>query len=741
MAISTRKSQTIASGIGIGLMLFVLALQSEKIPVLDSVYKRIELFVYNQRMQALLPETQGPDERIIIVDVDEASLRKEGHWPWSRRRIAELAERLSEAGAVVIAFDFLFAEAERNPVEPILSQLEEAPHAQSLVQRLSQMAPALDADAYLAEHLSRSEVVLGYTFDPVRPGSAGRLPRPLPITNPAEAARLGIPAMAGYTAPLPVLADAAVASGFFSMRPDMDGVIRRAPLIIHYDGKFYGSLALETVRRYMFLEQVTLVSGEIDGSRMLEYVQLDKAIAIPTDEAGRMLVPFRGPVGSFPYVPAHEVLAGNADPQLFGGKIVLVGTTAAGLFDLRATPLDPVYPGVEVHANLIAAMLDKHFLVVPPWAKGANLTLSVVFGLLLALVMPRLPLFWLLVTTLLSGLAVTGVTSWFWVEQGLVLELAGPLLLIVVLAVGNLAWGFFYESQTRHRLKDMFGQYVPPELVDEMSERPDEFDSDGHARELSVLFADIRGFTTISESLSADELKRFLNRFFTPMTRIIFNRHGTIDKYVGDMVMAFWGAPVVDEQHAVHAIEAALAMQQEAQRLKAAFIEAGWPEVNIGIGINSGMMSVGDMGSEYRRSYTVLGDAVNLASRIEGTTKYYGVGIAIGEHTRRLAGELFVYRELDLVRVKGKAEAIHVYEPVCYRSEADEALLQEIALLEQALAAFRSRQWEEARGLFTRLQAMQPQLRLYPLYLERIAELERQQPDDAWDGVYVRTEK
>jgi len=357
------------------------------------------------------------------------------------------------------------------------------------------------------------------------------------------------------------------------------------------------------------------------------------------------------------------------------------------------------------------------------------------------LLLPRLSLVWLLGVVAIAASAVTLTTGWFWTQYGLVLDLAGPLLLIAAIAVGNLSWGFFFESMTRHRLKDMFGQYVPPELVDEMSERPDEFDFEGKARELSVLFADIRGFTTISESLTADELKRFLNRFFTPMTRVIFNRHGTIDKYVGDMVMAFWGAPIRDRQHAVHAIEAALDMLAEAQRLKADFVRDGWPEVNIGIGINSGMMSVGDMGSEYRRTYTVLGDSVNLASRLEGTTKYYGVGLVVGEATRELAGDIFVYRELDLVQVKGKHQAIRVYQPVCRRTEADEALLQEVALLEEALTAFRSRRWAEAENRFHELLQIQPELHLYELYLERIAELRQRNLDASWNGVYVRNEK
>lgn len=743
MALSSRKSQRIASLIGLVSVVLILAVQAGKVPVLDSVYKRLELFVYNLRMQTHLPQEPEPERRIVIVDIDESSLREEGRWPWSRQRIATLVDRLAEAGAVVVAFDVLFAEAERNPVETILSRLDGHAQLEPVKQRLNELAPAMDADAYLAEHLSNLDVILGYTFDSQRKAVSGQLPRPLQLTNPEVVAELVLPAKAGYTAPLPVLTRAAAGAGFFSLHSDVDidGVIRRAPLIGRYDGQLYGSLALETVKRYMFLQQVRLVTGTIDGEEYIEQVELDKAVTVPTDGEGRMLIPYRGGAYSFPYVSAHKVLAGQADPERFAGAIVLVGTTAAGLYDMRSTPVDAVYPGVEVHANMIAAMLDNRYLVVPSWVEGANLVLGITVGLILALVMPRLSLPWLVVFTLSSVGAVVAVTGWFWARQGQVLDLSGPLMIIAVLAVGNLTWGFFFESLNRHRLKDMFGQYVPPELVDEMSERPDEFDVEGRARELSVLFSDIRGFTTISESLSADELKQFLNRFFTPMTRLIFQRQGTIDKYVGDMVMAFWGAPIKNDRHAIHAIEAALDMQREAQRLNAEFINAGWPEVSIGIGINSGLMSVGDMGSEYRRTYTVIGDAVNLAARLEGTTKYYGTGLVIGERTRELAGERFIYRELDKVRVKGKEQAIHVYQPVCRREEADTPLLEEIALLDKALAAYRARRWEEASPLFGGLASLRPDVKIYSLYLERIAELRQCDLDEGWAGVYVFKEK
>ncbi len=742
MVLSHKQSRHLATGFGVVMLLFVLGLEYGKIPGMEGLFQRLELFVYNQRMQAHVPDRVEPDKRIVIVDIDEPSLREIGRWPWSRRTISELIAKLHEAGAVVIALDVLFAEAERNPASELVSNLPNNEQYADVRKEVSALAPKFDADAALAETLRNSEVVLGYVFDSELKESVGQLPPPLPLTNPQLVPQLQMPA-ANYTSSLPILQQATASGGFFSlnMTPDPDGVIRRVPLFVRYNNNLYPSLALATVIRYQLLEQATLITKPIKGEEHIEFLRFNDALSIPLDKTGQMLVPYRGPHRSFPYVPVHEVLSGDKQIDELMGAIVLIGTTAAGLFDMRATPIEPVYPGVEVHANLIAAMLDNRYLVIPPWAQGANLVLSLLPGLLLVFLLPRLPSTSLLLLSGVSTAAVIGVTEWLWSSQGLVLNLAGPLLLMVLLTMTNLAWGFFFESLAKLRLKGIFGQYVPAELVEEMSERPDEYDTEGRARELTVLFSDIRGFTSISESLPADELKRYLNRFFTPMTRIIFNNHGTIDKYVGDMVMAFWGAPVDDPQHAVHAIEAALEMQIEVERLKHEFSALDWPPASIGIGINSGSMNVGDMGSEYRRSYTVLGDAVNLGSRLEGTTKYYGVGLVIGERTRELAGDTFVYRDLDLIQVKGKVQAVHIFQPICHRNKASADLLQEIKLLDQAQDAYRNRRWDEADGLFAELQEMQPGLVLYSLYRQRIDELRTQVLSEDWHGVYVRSEK
>lgn len=722
-------------------MILVLILQFGTIPVLGDLYQRLELLLYDQRMQLHLPDKGEIDRRIVIVDIDEASLREQGRWPWSRYRIAELVKRLTDAGAVVVAFDVLFAEAERNPAHEMIERLSGDEKGGEFIRQLHRLAPQFDADSALARQMESTDVILGYTFNPIDSAVSGKLHTPLPLSAPELVQRLSLSPMAGYIAPLSTFHETARGSGFFSLIPDADGVVRRAPLLARYGDRLYASLALESVRKYLFLQDVTLKTALISGAEQIEKIHLDNSSVIPTDGTGRVLIPYRGKAGSFPYISAHKVLTGEYGEGGLAGAIVLVGTTASGMFDMRATPVGSVYPGVEVHANLIAAMLDNRYLVEPSWSKGANFIVTLILGLMLSLLMPHLSLKWLLFVTVTAIAILFSVTGWLWAELGLVLEIAAPLSLVLLLAGSSLVWGFFFESINRHRLKGMFGQYVPPELVDQMSERPEQYSFEGESRELSVLFSDIRGFTSISESLAAEELKRFLNEFFTPMTRIIFNQHGTIDKYVGDMVMAFWGAPVDDQEHAVHAIDAAMQMLKKAEEMKPDFARLGWPEVDIGIGINSGMMSVGDMGSLYRRAYTVLGDSVNLASRLEGATKYYGVGLVIGERTRELAGENFIYRELDLVRVKGKAEAIRVYQPVCRKDDADSQLLDEVASLEEAIVAYRERDWTRAEQLFTQLKEKRERLHLYSLYLDRISEFRSQDLGENWDGAYVRSEK
>jgi adenylate cyclase len=392
---------------------------------------------------------------------------------------------------------------------------------------------------------------------------------------------------------------------------------------------------------------------------------------------------------------------------------------------------------VEIHANLIAGMLDGTIKQRPPYVVGAEFTLLAAAGLAMALLLPFLsPLVSTLVTlAVLLAVVATNVVVFHYGH--VVLPLASGVAMILVLFTLNMAYGFFIEARGLRQITGLFGQYVPPELVEEMAKNPERFDMSPRAQELTVLFSDVRGFTTISESLSPEDLAVYINEYLTAMSLVIRERHrGTLDKYIGDAIMAFWGAPVPDPEHPQHAVLAALDMQAEAVALNAKFKARGWPTFKIGIGVNSGVMRVGDMGSRIRRAYTVMGDAVNLASRLEGITKQYGADIIIGEATRnRISG--IVCRELDRVRVKGKEEPVAIYEPLGPEGAVDAAELEEIKLWNQALRYYRGQDWDRAELQLMHLKKVAPGRALYDTFLERIAEFRARPPGPDWDGVFT----
>jgi adenylate cyclase len=468
----------------------------------------------------------------------------------------------------------------------------------------------------------------------------------------------------------------------------------------------------------------------------LEWLQVG-SMRIPLDETASALVPYRGRQGSFNYFSLVDVLNERINPAELKGKIALVGTTAPGLLDLRATPVGPTYPGVEIHANLIAGILDGAIKQRPPYVLAAEFMLLLFSGVAVALLLPFLsPLISTVTTVVVLALVVAANVAIF--DYGnVVLPLASGLVLILILFTFNMAYGFFVEARGMQKITSLFGQYVPPELVEQMARNPERFSMAPRAQELSVLFSDVRGFTTISESLSPEDLAAYINEYLTTMSLVIREQHGgTLDKYIGDAIMAFWGAPVADPEHARKAVLAALGMQREARVLNERFKAKGWPTFKIGIGINSGVMRVGDMGSRIRRAYTVMGDAVNLGSRLEGVTKEYGADIIVGEGTKiRLSG--FALREVDRVRVKGKDEPVTIYEPLGLEGELDQPKRNEINSWDQALKLYRAQDWDRAEQQLLRLKDTGGSAELYDVFLERIAAFRKHPPGPGWDGVYT----
>ena len=706
------------------------------LPLLD----RLENWTYDLRLNLTIPGTI--DNRIVIVDIDEKSLAEEGQWPWSRDRLALLTTQLFDRyQATVVGFDVVFAEEDAHSGLQHLEHLAAGPlrGESSFRQALAELRPELDFDGMLARAFRDRPVVLGYYFTDYQEGrgtgTSGALPAPVFPRGSFAGRDIPFVSKSSYGANLPRLQASAAGAGHFTPMVDPDGICRRIPALIEYQGQYYESLSLAMVRTLLW--NIPLQPGfpdQADSSyRRLEWLGIAD-LKIPVDERVCSLVPYRGPPGSFTYLSATDVLHDRVDANELDGAIVLVGTTAPGLMDQRATPVAAVYPGVEIHANMIAGILDQSILHRPAWMQGAELVTLIFCGLLLTLALPLLGP-WSSILLCLAVLAgVIGGVQVAW-SHHLVLPLASSLLLIVALYVWNVSYGFLVETRAKRRITGLFGQYVPPSLAEEMSKNPKAFTTEGESREMTVLFSDVRGFTSISEGLTPRELSRMMNQYMTPMTRIIHKHRGTIDKYIGDAIMAFWGAPMEDAEHARNGVLAALEMQSTLDRLRPRFIERGWPEIRIGIGLNTGVMSVGNMGSEFRMAYTVLGDAVNLGSRLEGITKQYGVGIIVSETTRAAVPDI-VFRELDRVRVKGKELPVSIYEPLGPTDALDPQTLEEATVFAEALAHYRSKAWKAAEKLLDRLQAGAPDSMLYQLYRERINYVRANPPAGDWDGVF-----
>ncbi|MBU3568584.1 adenylate/guanylate cyclase domain-containing protein [Polynucleobacter sp. UK-Pondora-W15] len=740
--------------LGLGLIIALLfAIQAGgwiSLPLMD----RLDGIIYDVRLRLTAPGSVDP--RVVIVDIDENSLREreaggEGRWPWPRDRLALLVNRLNDDYNVsLVGFDVIFSERDESSGIRTMDQLanSELKNDAGFQSQYARIKPLLDLDSQFAKSFKDRLIILGYSF--LNSGDQqkkGTLPPevfttaqiPLSIVDPMK--------RQGFTGNLAQLQNSATDGGHINPIVDHDGILRRIPMLVEYEGKYYESLGLASARA--LLGSLPLKALDGDGQEIapntnyfgaVEALDVGGAI-LPVDSQLASYIPYRGPFKSFEYISASDVLNKKVPKEKLEGKIILIGTTAPGLLDLRATPVGNAYPGVEIHANMITGILDGTIKHAPLWASAANLALIVVLGLVMALVLPFLSPLLGTVFSLITIALVLSLNLYSY-QQGIVLPLASLLATLLSVYLFNIAYGYFVESKNKRLITGLFGQYVPPELVDEMAQNPANFNMEGESRELTILFSDVRGFTTISESLDAKTLSEFINAFLTPFTQVIYDHRGTIDKYMGDCIMAFWGAPIKDENHARHGLQSAFEMLKAMELLNAQFIQKGWPPIKVGIGLNSGRVSVGNMGSEIRLAYTVMGDAVNLASRLEGITKEYGAAIIIGHDTRLQLPDL-IAREVDKVRVKGKDIPVQIYEPLGFDGTVSEEQLAALALFENALNAYRMQDWATAQSQFEHLMQHYPATGevLYPLYLERIAHLRDNPPGAQWDGSFTFTKK
>ncbi|MDQ7075401.1 MAG: adenylate/guanylate cyclase domain-containing protein [Gammaproteobacteria bacterium] len=716
-----------------------------------SFLQKLENVSYDVRLNTTLPKIQ--DRRIVILDIDEKSLAALGRWPWSRNRMATLVDNLFDKYQIkVLGFDILFAEQDTSSGLPLLQRLarEQLRDNPAFLQQLEQLQPQLEYDQLFATSLQGRKVLLSYYFKGKNNVDGhrriGQLPTAISEIPPLWRGRLLFKEPVGYSANLAQLQSAALGGGFFdNPLVDIDGIFRRVPLLQLFENHLYESLALAVARAALNENKVQIVvasnKDKQGGYSALEAIKLGN-YTIPVDAEAAVLIPYRGPQNSFPYISIIDLFNDQVDEKLLKDAIVLVGTTAPGLLDLRSTPVQNVYPGVEIHANIISGILNQNIKHQPAYTLGYTFLLLVLIGLIMSTLLPRISPLHTSLLTLAMAATITTMSFYAWNRWNLVLPMATPLLLTLSLFILHMSYGFFVESRSKRQLARLFGQYIPPELVNEMDQHLDDevISLEGQSREMSVLFTDVRGFTPISEGLEPKELSQLMNAFLTPMTRTIHKHRGTIDKYMGDAIMAFWGAPLKDEQHAEHALNSAMEMIETLEEMQADFQAKGWPEIKIGVGLNTGPMSVGNMGSEFRMAYTVLGDAVNLSSRLEGLTKVYGVNIIVSDTTRHSVHG-YLYRKLDHVRVKGKQQPVAIYEPLGRKEQVRPSIKSELSRYHKALRLYQRQQWDLAEREFFALTQQNSACYVYQLYLDRVIYFKTRPPEPDWDGVFTHHHK
>lgn len=691
---------------------------------------------------------------VALVTIDEKSLDELGRWPWPRVRIAQLLDALVKYDAQVVGFDILWAEPDENSQFKGLSAVKKkltelSVENQRLENYLSVALKEADTDRILADSVAQSRrAVLGYFFHFFAQEGLSTKKRVLQENLPPlssynlikytseEAAKVPLFTADYAEVNLPDISEAAEGAGYFNIFPDRDGTVRWVPLVIKYQGQHYCALSLAVLQKFLGNAPLALRVAEFG----VEQVRLGD-ISIPTNEEGRMLINYRGPQKTFPHYSATDVIHGRVPADAFQGKIVLVGATAIGIYDIRVTPFDHVFPGLEVHANVIDSILKQDFLYRPNWVTLFDLLAIILIGVAMGIILPGVKALWgalaagfiLLALILSSKFIFQGVGAW--------MNMTYPILNLVLTYLGITGYRYMTEEREKKKVRGAFQYYLTPSVVEQMLKNPEKLKLGGEKKDLTVLFSDIRGFTSISERMAPESLVKFLNEYLTKMTDIVFKYDGLLDKYIGDALMAIWGAPLDQPDHARRACFTALEMVEELRVLQEKWAAEGMPRLDIGIGINAGPMVVGNMGSERRFNYTVMGDSVNLGSRLEGLNKLYGTNVIVSEMTYERVRDEILGRELDSVRVKGKHQPVKIYELLARRAEVSaeqQALTEEF---NSALAEYKKRNWDQALQTFQSLLTRHPHDGPTKLYVERCQTLLRNPPPLDWSGVYTLTTK
>ena len=706
-------------------------------------FLRLKTFDYYQQLKPReIPPPAG--KPVTIIDLDEKSLAEIGQWPWPRTTIAKLVQNLMQMGAALVAFDIVFAEPDRmnpNRIPDTVVGLDEETKAK--------LRALPSNDEVLARVIKKSRVVLGQAgyWEKLDTKKGPPIKKSVALLKQGKNVRpeLYLPRFRSLIRNVPVLEKEAAGHGIFSLVPEPDGIVRRVPTLFVYEKGLYPSLWIEMLR-VAFNRKSLLVKANVAG---ITFLGVHKGLQIPTDRHGRVW-PYFSKSDKSKYVSAKDVLNGTADPALIKGKMTMVGTSAVGLLDIRSVPTEPVIPGVEVHVQMIESALHKKWLSRPNYFLAAELTLILVGGLLMIILVPWVGAKWtMLLFLLVAGGA--GGTSWYLFAEHRMLFDAGYAVISILLLYTVLTYtGYAKEETQRRQTRDAFSKYLSPEMVKRVAANPSELKLGGEERDMTLLFCDVRGFTTISEQFDAVGLTSLINKLLTPLTNVILDRLGTVDKYMGDCIMAFWNAPMDDPDHARNGCLSAMEMLDEMgplnERLEKEAKEEGRKHIplKVGLGLNSGIAVVGNMGSDQRFDYSVLGDTVNLAARLEGQSKSYGVDIVLGANTWAQVPEMATL-ELDLIQVKGKTVGVNIY--VLLGGEEMEQNPDFRTLRghnELMISAYRDQKWDMAKAKLKECRILCEPYGLdglYDLYEERIAEYEAAPPDPDWDGVFIATTK
>lgn len=701
--------------LGIAFTLLALWLQMSGADSSRTVINRLDYLAYDLRLNLTLQEREPGASNVVIVDIDEDSLRAEGRWPWSRDKMGALVTALKAAGVHTIGFDVAFAEAERNVAEELISAASGSGSLEHL-DYLQQLIPQMDRDLAFARKLEGQNVVLGFLLHSDGDESVGALPSPWAAISEDQRGRLTVPMMSSYTGNLALLQKAATHGGFLNTTKDADGVLRSTPLILGASDMIYPSLSLAMARRYTKSLRFKIDTAHAGTTERITGLWLDRTL-IPTDQYGRVLIPYTANHDGISYISATKILRAGT-PDAFPGlqhSAALIGSSALGLSDLVSTPINPTFPGVEVHATVLERILSgKPFPRVPDWANAANAIAIAVSGLLLTFLCPAFGALAISLFAIFVIALIIAGNAWLWTSAQLALSPVMPLLTVIAIIAMNVMFGYFAEARQKRQVRKAFSSYMAPALVDQLVGNPERLSLNGESREMSFLFSDIAGFTSFTESASPELLVSVLNEYLDVMCRAVMEHGGTIDKIVGDAVVGIFNAPLDQPDHAERAVKCALAMDAISRDFVAKMLARGMAFGETRIGVNTGRAIVGNFGGSERFDYTAHGDAINTAARMESVNKHLGTQICIAGTTAAQCPNHY-FRPIGALVLKGKTEAIEAFEPIT-KEEADTPLMVRYRAAIELLAAADS----SAKENFAQLKADFPDDVLVNLHHGRI---------------------